>query len=380
MAPALSVVVVAATVAGIALPSSAPAFRSVGGCRRHPGTWLSVVIALLLLNQVLFTIYVEHEWNGDVSRIARHLPDGWFSLADLGALADHFPAPHLLAWTVLRAQAGLELPFVLLAYLTVCRWYDPETFRRAVGARWAASAACTVTFCLIEWSFCNPYTVDDLLVRAAAAVVVPPLLGRLAEGPPGRPRVTAWLASTGALGCLVLAVYDTALLYNLGHLARWLPVVVAAGMTIVVARRWARIPVDPGPTTAAATHCLSWFLTAFLVPSLPVRYGLAFGATAVSLLAGGLVVAVALWRGSEWREAGGLTLAVGAAALTGGVGLAVVPDRLAEGRLLAAASGAVLAGGATCLVIDRVRPAHPTVCEDSPPIRDMTMADPRTLR
>ena len=122
MAPALSVVVVAATVAGIALPSSAPAFRSVGGCRRHPGTWLSVVIALLLLNQVLFTIYVEHEWNGDVSRIARHLPDGWFSLADLGALADHFPAPHLLAWTVLRAQAGLELPFVLLAYLTVCRW------------------------------------------------------------------------------------------------------------------------------------------------------------------------------------------------------------------------------------------------------------------
>jgi hypothetical protein len=188
VAPALSVVVVAATVAGIALPSSAPASRSVGGCRRHPGTWLSVVIALLLLNQVLFTIYVEHEWNGDVSRIARHLPDGWFSLADLGALADHFPAPHLLAWTVLRAQAGLELPFVLLAYLTVCRWYDPETFRRAVGARWAASAACTVTFCLIEWGFCNPYTVDDLLVRAAS-VRPPPWSSRRcwAGWPRGRP-------------------------------------------------------------------------------------------------------------------------------------------------------------------------------------------------
>jgi hypothetical protein len=78
-----------------------------------------------------FTIYVEREWNGDVSRIARYLPDGWFALADLGALADRFPAPRLLGWTVLRAQAGLELPFVLLAYLTVCRWFGAETFRRS---------------------------------------------------------------------------------------------------------------------------------------------------------------------------------------------------------------------------------------------------------
>ena len=136
----------------------------------------------------------------------------------------------------------------------------------------------------------------------------------------------------------------------------------------------------PRPHDCGRHHCLSWFLTAFLVPSLPVRYGLAFGATAVSLLAGGLVVAVAL-RGSEWREAGGLTFAVGAAALTrGGVGLAVVPDRLAEGRLLAVASGAVLAGGATCLVIDRVRPAHPTVCEDFATDPRHDHGGPRTLR
>jgi hypothetical protein len=352
VSPALSVVVVSATVVGLALPSRTPPSRSAGGLWSHPGTWLSIVTALLLLNQVLFTIYVEREWNGDASRIAHHLPDGWFALADLDILADRFPAPHLLGWTVLRAQAGLELPFVLLAYLTVCRWFGREAFRRAVGARWAASAAWTVSFCLIEWRFCNPYTVDDLLVRAAAAVLVPPLLGSLAEGPPGPTRVTAWIVSTGALGCLVLAVYDAALLYNLGHLAHWLPMVVAAGVTIAVARRWARTPVYRGPTAAAATRCLGWFLTAFLVPSLPVRYGLAFGAATVSVLAGGLVVAVALWRGSDRRVARGLTLAVGAAALAGGLGLAVVPDRLAEGRLLAAGVAAVLAGGATCLVID----------------------------
>src|SRR4051794_14766871 len=93
-------------------------------------------------------------------------------------------------------------------------------------------AAVAGTFCLIEWRFCTPYTVDDLLVRVAAAVVVPPLLGRLTEGPPGPTRVTAWVASTAALGCLVLAVYDAALLYNLGHVARWSPVVVVAGAVI----------------------------------------------------------------------------------------------------------------------------------------------------
>jgi hypothetical protein len=45
----------------------------------------------------------------------------------------------------------------------------------------------------------------------------------------------------------------------------------------------------------------------------------------------------------------------GVSAAAGGIGLAVLPDRLAEGRLLASALGAVLARGAPCLVVDARR-------------------------
>lgn len=354
-APLLAVVVVAATAVGLLLPADA-APRPGAGRWRHPATWLAIVTVAVLLNQVLFTVYVQRVWDGDVSRIARYLPDGWFALADVGAVADRFPAPHLLGWTVLRAQAALELPFVLLAYLTVCRWFGAEVFRRAVGARWAASASYTVTFCLVERHFLNPYTQDDIALRAAVAVLVPPLLGRLAEGPPGPCRVTAWVASTAALACLVLVVYDVALLYNLGHLPRRLPVAVVAGVLLGAARRWARIPVapgptGPGPTAAAATRCLGWCLVLFLVPALPVRYGSAFGAAPVSALAGAVVVAVSVRRGGDRLPA--LRLAVIAGALGGAVGFAAVPDVLPEVRLLVAAVGAFLVGGAACRGLDR---------------------------
>src|SRR5947208_14253184 len=130
----LAAVIVIATAAGVLVRGTAP--ERHGGLLQYPGTWLVLITALLYVNQLLFTAYVHQVWRGDVWPIAHYLPGGWFALADLGRLADSLPA---LSWTVLRVQAALELPFVLLAYLMVCRWFGAEVFRRALHARWAVS-------------------------------------------------------------------------------------------------------------------------------------------------------------------------------------------------------------------------------------------------
>jgi hypothetical protein len=79
-----------------------------------PGVPLAIVIALIYLNQVLFTVYVIRVHGGDASFIARYLPGGWFAtLSDnptLQEFARHFPAAGLLAPTVLRVQAFLRPP------------------------------------------------------------------------------------------------------------------------------------------------------------------------------------------------------------------------------------------------------------------------------
>src|SRR4051794_11137925 len=76
-----------------------------------PGAALALVIALIYLNQVLLTVYIIRVHGGDVSFVARSLPEGWFATATdnatLAELARHFPFPELLAPTVLRVQAFL---------------------------------------------------------------------------------------------------------------------------------------------------------------------------------------------------------------------------------------------------------------------------------
>ncbi|MCF6525017.1 hypothetical protein [Streptomyces sp. JJ36] len=158
------------------------AFRRTAECpvpgpgRRGPSpeAALALVTGLIFLNQVLFTVYVLRVHDGDPSFIARHLPPGWFEPADgagpLRWLADHFPAPELLAPSVLRVQAFLELPFVLLAFLSVLRWLDPGLYGRVLRAPvllWSASVAYTWVFCVVEWDLRNPYTEDDLVVPRA---------------------------------------------------------------------------------------------------------------------------------------------------------------------------------------------------------------------
>ena len=346
----LAAVIVAATVVGVWwVPRGGAPERPGGGWLRHPGTWLAAVVALFFVNQVLFTAYVDQVWHGDVSSIARYLPPGWFDLADLGGLAQHLPA---WPWTVLHAQSAIELPLGLLAYVLVCRWFGAEVFRRAIHARWVVSASYTVTFCLIEWDLFSPYTVGDLVIRVISGVVTPLLLPLLSEGPAGRPPLAPFVVSVGALGCIVLAVYDTVTLYNLGHTVSWLPPVAVALIVLAAARVWARRPVSHGPTMASVTGALGWFLVLFFVPALPLRYGFNFGTTGVSLVAGAVIVAAAVWRGWDHRLLGRLVVA----AVAGVVGAAagyLLASGYPEARLLAAAVGFLLVGAAVCTALDR---------------------------
>jgi hypothetical protein len=375
------------------------------GLLGHPGTWLVAVVSLLYMNQVLFTVYLLRVHHGDPSFIARYLPPGWFALAGdnplLQLVARSFPAPGLLSICVLRVQAFLELPFVVLAYLTACRWFDRGLYEQLVASPllWLVAASWTATFCLIEWSLPNPYTGQDLAIRAAAAVVVSVGVRQLgarrsASRPPDGPLrpvagavgLLAFLASAAALGYLVLAVYDTALVYNLGHLGSWLPgigvALVILGTARTAARHFATGTSRPGIDTLVSS--LWWLLALFFVPALPIRYELGFGSPWLARLAFAAIVLVAAAYGA--REAfgrlpaasrRGLTLWVWAfqmaVTLTIGIGVGGLASRWRGGYvevvLLRAAVLSAVSAIAVCALLDRVTHHSPADDIDRPAAR-----------
>ena len=352
----------------VTLRTAVPPPSRVVAPLRSTGFWLAVVTAAIVVNQVLFTVYVLRVHGGDPAFIARYLPNGWFRLADgpsMRAFAKAFPAPSLLSPTVLRVQAALELPFVLLAYLTVAGWFDPALRRRllALPPLSLAAASYTVAFGLIEWSLRNPYTIQDLWVRAAAAVLTVLLLRR-SDGGRGR-RVTGaadlvlFVVSAGALGYFVLVVYDTCLLYNLGDLGSYLPLLAVAcvgGVGAHLLRRRLR-PADAGRALTTLTIGLGWFVALFFVPALPVRYALSFGSRPIAVAAGAVVVVVAAALTVARMRSG--SLSVVPASL---VGIAVAATTLyalpsggyPETRLLSAAAAFLLAVTATAALTDFV--------------------------
>lgn len=375
---AVDLLVVGSVVGGVALvlrrPPPAPP-----GTARGPGLWLAAVVAAVYLNQVLFTVYVLRVHDGDPAFIARYLPPGWFDLAGgdaVRAVAAAFPSPRLLAVSVLRVQAVLELPFVVLAYLCVCRWLDPV--RAGVlttpSVLWAGCVAYSVVFGLVEWGLRNPYTVDDLVLRAVSCVATAVLVGRWRPRPaPPAPRtaVDVLLAavSAAALGALVLLVYDTALLYNLGHVPRLLPVAAVAGGALAGARllahrRAERTGPAAGPGVATVSAGLAWFATLFFVPALPVRYALDLGtlwlavagAVLVAGVAAGLAARDVVARPGVGRRAVGRWLAqVSVAAVAGlaaSTGALLPPPTYPEVRILLAAALFLTAATAACAATD----------------------------
>jgi hypothetical protein len=170
--------------------------------------------------------------------------------------------------------------------------------------------------------------------------------------------------SVAALGALVLVVYDTALLYNLGKLGGDLPAAALAGAALIGARvAAARLPTrESGRGVASIRSSFGWFLVLFFIPALPVRYGLDFGARYVAVLAGLIVLAAA--GGLGVRDAfarspgrAGLWLAqMGAATLAGvaaAIPVAIVTRGYPELRLLAAAAVFFTVAVLVCAAFDQ---------------------------
>ncbi|MBA2947608.1 hypothetical protein [Streptomyces himalayensis] len=383
----VDVVVVASVVPALAITPRVLVRRPdpVGAADRRvfsPAAWLALVTGLIYVNQVLFTVYVLRVHDGDPSFVARYLPAGWFDLASahpvLRDLAEHFPAPGLLAPSVLRIQAFLELPFVLLSFATVVRWLDADLYRRIARSALLplASVSYTTVFCLVEWDLRNPYTVDDVVIRAVSAVVTPLLLASMAARDTGTTRVPAsvpgllvFTGSLGALGALVLVVYDTALLYNLGRLDDRLPLALAAAAALLVLRAAAsRLPARSAPTLSFVVHAVRHWLLLFFIPALAIRYGLLFGTPRLALSAGALTAAVACVRaaremptGAEQRPRAALhlTARIGCAVLAGAAGAAlalrVTPPSYKEVALLSAMGAFLVTAVAVCGLLDRSR-------------------------
>jgi hypothetical protein len=343
-------IVVASAVGAGVVPRFVPTRLRGRGVLRHPGTWLAGVVAAMAVNQLLVTAYIHQAWGGDTSRITRHLPPGWFDLADLGRLEDLLPA---WPWTVLHVQAALELPLVVAAYLLVARWFGADVLGRVVAARWWLSASWTATFCLIEWDLRNPYTVADIVIRAVVGVVVPLLVPLVAPAPSRPVGLVETGVSAAALGCLVLAVYDVLTLYNLGHADRWAVPVVVSLVVLAAARWWsARRTALSGPLITSAVGALGWFVALFAVPALPLRYGLTFGTQIAAVAAGSVIVVVSIVRGWDPRLRRALVVVLAAGVLGAVIG-ALVTAEITEVRLLAAAAGFVLATAIACALGDR---------------------------
>ncbi|WP_431676793.1 hypothetical protein [Kitasatospora sp. KL5] len=333
-----------------------------------PGVLLAVVIALVYLNQLLCSAYLLRVHGGDTSFVTRYLPPGWFEQPVgnplIRRLADHLPAPGLFAPTVLRVQAFLELPFVLLAYGTVLRRLSPALYRTALGSRplvWSAALSYTVVFGVVEWDLYNPWTIQDLVIRAASAALTAPLLTALARREPGPDRqpgalgLLLFAASLWAVGQLVMVVYDTALLYNLAHLhTRWPEALLALLVLAATARYRPADTADHG-SVAVLRAVLRRSLVLFLVPALAIRYGAAFGTPL--LAAGGalLVVAVALWHRPVRDVLLPLALAGAAGPAAAYPAVRLVTDTHYESALLRAMAAVLVTVTLVCALADRYR-------------------------
>jgi hypothetical protein len=346
VATVLSCLVLGPRVAAGRHPGSARSTRSADSPRRSPtrlarsqlGTSplaaLGVVTALIFVNQILFTVHVLRVHGGDPSFIARYLPPGWFETATdntaLRTLAEHFPAPGLLAPSVLRVQAFLELPFVLPAFGTVMRWLDAELYRRVARSALLplASVSYTAVFCLVEWDLRSPYTVDDIVVRSVSAVLTPLFLAWLAGRDTCRSRTEASVPAHLPAGPAALAVL---------------------GLLRLLA---ARLPARPskGPTVVFLRHVLGRWLVLFFVPALAVRYGVVFGTPALSVAVGLLLLPLA-----ATALAARDTLARASAPDDSGDRPGVRPGRLLL-TVAARITCAVPAGGAVAYVVTRLTP------------------------
>lgn len=301
-------------------PRSMGHSKGVPGPFAHPLVQFGIVCFVIWLNQLLFGAYVVRAHHGSPAFIARFIGGGWFAI-DAQSPFVQFIAAHAgdgrwLSPSVLRVQAFLELPFTLFAYLSVARMLGSDLYRRltSLPALFLASISWTVTFSLVELSLPNPYTNDDVILRAIAMIVVPLYIARISrtpsartvdDGPTGVLGLLAFLAGAGAISYVVLALYDAFLLYNLAHFSRYAGgIVVATAIAALASVAAPRVDAllaksrgalaEPSPAVDACVSSLRIFTLLFFVPSLALRYR---GHMPSSVLCGLVVVGIALLAG-----------------------------------------------------------------------------------
>lgn len=355
------------------LPSRTPARPTLPTLVLHPLTQLLLVCSALYLNQVLFSAYVLTAHGGSAQFIARYIPGPWFAIGRhdpvVTFVASHVGDGRWLAPSLLRVQALLELPFTMFAYLAVARLLGRRLYATLcrLPLLMLVGVSFSVTFSIIELGLPNPYTHDDLELRAVAALTVPVYIAWIArrerldldvsDGPTGVLGLLAFLAGAGAVAFVVLALYDAFLLYNLAHLPRYAGGLVLAGAVAAFASFAAprvdamlgRVLGAPGPSPAIAitVAALRAFTLLFFLPSLSLRYG---GNLPVAVLGGlfviGLSLAAGLARGLERTRP---TLLGGAALV-----LAAAPALLTAGWAMTAALASSAAGSLPELVLARM--------------------------
>ena len=331
----------------------------------HPLAQLLLVCGVLYVNQVLFSAYVLTAHGGSAQFIARYIPGPWFAIerhdAVVTFVAHHVGDGRWLSPSLLRVQAFLELPFTMFAYLAMARLLGRRLYATLcrLPLLLVVGVSFSVTFSIIELGLPNPYTHDDLVLRAVAAVTVPVYIAWIArrerlavdatDGPTGVLGLLSFLAGAGAVSYVVLALYDAFLLYNLAHLPKYAGGLVLAGAVAAFAS-FAAPRVDamlghvlgaPGPSPAIAitVDALRAFTLLFFLPSLSLRYG---GYLPVAVLGGlfliGLSLAAGLARGVQRTRPtllGGaaLVLAAGVALVTAGWAMTAALASSAAGSL-----------------------------------------------
>ncbi len=162
----------------------------------HPLAQFLFVCGVLYANQVLFSAYILRAHGGSAAFIARYIPGPWFAIGRhdplVGLVAQHVGDGRWLAPSLLRVQAFLELPFTMFAYLAVARLLGVRLYATLCRLPILALVALSfsATFSIIELSLPNPYTTDDLVLRAISGVVMPVYMhgyrGRSDRGGPTR--------------------------------------------------------------------------------------------------------------------------------------------------------------------------------------------------
>lgn len=315
--PLIGATAVVSTLAALLASRLAPPGEGARADRFAPA--LAVLCGLLALNQIAFQVYVYEEQGGRTSFIREDFPSIFFShMAPDHPLVRWLVAHlHGAAWlelSVLRVQALLELPFAMLAYLSVAALVDRAAARQIAAGPLGLFAALsyTVVLCAIEVLLWNRYTVDDLWLRGLAVVLTLPLLRWLA-GPPVAADVASWarlasfLLGLGAMAGIVVIVNLVALLYNLGWLSTLGAPLLVFTALFALARRWsARPQAQSGSLLVRTAFAFGRrFVLIFSAPALAIRYGWTHDQArtpALAALGGGAVVAALALGGRDlWR-------------------------------------------------------------------------------